>query len=91
MDGEVNIFKALGDSTRLEIIRHLLNSSDMACGTVLPESSLSQSVLSYHVRVLREADLVVYRKHGQERRVSLNRATFEKFLPGLLRQWEEED
>lgn len=91
MDIEASVFKALGDSTRLEIIRSLLRSDELACGTVLPESSLSQSVLSYHFRVLREADLIVYRKQGQERRVSVNRETFERFLPGLLRQWEEKD
>jgi ArsR family transcriptional regulator len=59
----VRIFKALGDETRLRIIASLQDQErcvcDLACHLGLP-----QPTLSHHLKVLRDAGLVIGEKSG---------------------------
>ena len=52
------IFKALGDETRLEIVRMLSGKERCVCA-FLNYFAMSQPAISNHLRVLREADVVI--------------------------------
>jgi DNA-binding transcriptional ArsR family regulator len=81
----VNIFKALSDPTRIEIIRTLFKTNkEMACGEVGEICAVSKSNFSYHFRTLREAGLIKVRKDAQTKYTKLDEATFRKYLPGFL-------
>ena len=81
----VKIFKALADPTRVAIIRTIYrNEKELSCGEVGEKCEASKSNASYHFRTLREADLIHVRKDAQTKYVSLNRETFERYLPGFL-------
>ena len=60
----VPVFQALSDQTRLRIVQRLRSGERCVC--VLQTSlGLAQPLLSHHLRVLREAGLVVGRREGR--------------------------
>jgi DNA-binding transcriptional ArsR family regulator len=65
------VFKALSDATRQEILR-LLEREQRTVGEIVGNFSLSQPTISRHLSVLKEADLVVDQRHGQNVIYSLN-------------------
>jgi len=58
------LFKALSDETRRGIL-HLLERHACSVGEIVGEFDLAQPTISRHLSVLREADLVISRRHGQ--------------------------
>ena len=54
--GENNIFKVLSDSQRREILV-MLRSGRMSAGEIAERLSVTPAALSYHLRLLRGADL----------------------------------
>jgi ArsR family transcriptional regulator, arsenate/arsenite/antimonite-responsive transcriptional repressor len=58
------VFKALSDGTRQEILR-LLESHQRTVGEIVGNFNLSQPTISRHLSVLKEADLVVDQRQGQ--------------------------
>lgn len=81
----VQIFKALADETRLEIIRALFSGKkEMNCGEIGSLRGTSKSNTSYHLRTLKEAKLIHVRKDAQAKYTSLDLDTFQAYLPGFL-------
>jgi DNA-binding transcriptional ArsR family regulator len=58
------VFKALSDKTRLEILR-LLEQRPCTVGEIVDQFTLSQPTISRHLAVLKEADLVIDQRRGQ--------------------------
>ncbi len=59
------IFKALGDPTRLEIMRMIAAQSGPVCACDIVDSfDLSQPTISHHLKVLRDAGLLTSRRSG---------------------------
>lgn len=59
------VFKALSDETRLRIVRTMARSHEELCEcNIVPLFGLSQSTISYHLKVLREAGIVEAEKRG---------------------------
>ena len=65
------IFKALGESTRLKIIK-LLAARELCVCDLEEIMQISQPRISQHLKVLKYAGLVNERKEGQRRICSLN-------------------
>ncbi|MFD1105925.1 ArsR/SmtB family transcription factor [Sphingobium olei] len=63
MHAALDIFRALGDPTRLRIV-HLLRAMELAVGEIAQVVGQSQPRVSRHVRILAEAGLVERRKEG---------------------------
>jgi ArsR family transcriptional regulator len=64
-DALVLAFRALGDPTRLEILRLLAEQAGPVCVCDLVERfDLAQPTISHHLRLLREAGLVEASKRG---------------------------
>ncbi|MBE6185356.1 ArsR/SmtB family transcription factor [Heyndrickxia ginsengihumi] len=81
----VQIFKALADETRLEIIRMLKHvDKEISCGEVGENINISKSTASYHFKILREAGLISTRKEAQTKYVQLRLDTFETYLSHFL-------
>lgn len=78
------IFKALGEKTRLEIIKLLAENGEVGCTQLNQNFDLTKPALSHHYRILKESGLLLKRKEGQHFYLSLNRAVLEKYLPGFL-------
>ena len=78
----VELFHALSDETRLEIVQRLRGGERCVCDlTDLLEAA--QSRLSFHLKVLKEAGLVSDRREGRWIHYSLNREAFAE-VQGLL-------
>ena len=78
----VELFHALSDETRLEIVQRLRGGERCVCDlTDLLDAA--QSRLSFHLKVLKDAGLVTDRRQGRWVHYSLNRDVFEE-LQGLL-------
>jgi len=69
-------FHALSDETRLEIIDHLLGGERCVCD-LTDALDVAQSRLSFHLRVLKDAELVTDRRDGRWVYYTLNRDTIE--------------
>ena len=65
------LFKILGDPTRLKIVELLLES-EMCVNHIAETMEMGQSAISHQLRVLRQARLVTYRKDGKTAYYSLN-------------------
>lgn len=81
------IFKALSDETRLRVI-DMLSCREMSAGDILANFTLSQSTLSYHMKILLESGVVNARREGLWTKYSINDDTFNKlmdFLPELYK------
>lgn len=77
-----DVFGALGNPVRLEMVRILASGGEQRCGGVL--SDMSKSTLTHHWRVLREGGIIRQRPVGREILVSLRRDDLEARFPGLL-------
>ncbi|MEM1204598.1 MAG: metalloregulator ArsR/SmtB family transcription factor [Acidobacteriota bacterium] len=58
------VFKALADGTRQEILQ-LLEDQQYTVGEIVSRFDLSQPTISRHLSVLKEADLVIDQRRGQ--------------------------
>lgn len=66
-----DLFKALGDSTRMRILNALLHSELCVCDMV-DIIGMSQSAISHQLRVLRNSKIVKHRKEGKNVYYSLD-------------------
>lgn len=71
------MFKALSDPNRLLIIDYLLDGERCAC-KILDQLQISQSTLSYHMKLLCESKIVYARKDGKWMHYTLNPTIFEE-------------
>ena len=78
-----DIFRALSDPTRREILR-LLRSRDMTAGEIAKRFPLAKSTLSGHFNVLKHARLIVSERTGTTIVYSLNLAAYEEALAGVM-------
>ena len=58
------IFKALADPTRRRILR-LLGDREMTAGDLAKNFDMSKPSMSHHFTVLKDADLIRFRRDGQ--------------------------
>ena len=68
----IPILKAISDETRLKII-DMLSCGEMCACDILEEFSISQSTLSYHMKILAESGLVNADRDGAWMRYTLNK------------------
>lgn len=65
LDGEVELFKALGDSARIAIIATLARAEHAVCVCDFTSGlDLNQSTVSHHLKLLKDAGLVTSMRRG---------------------------
>jgi len=68
----VGMFKALGNPLRFEILKYLLTHPGCITGELVDVLPIAQATVSQHLKVLREAGLVIGRIDGPARCYCLN-------------------
>jgi ArsR family transcriptional regulator, arsenate/arsenite/antimonite-responsive transcriptional repressor len=69
--------KALGHPMRVQIL-YLLREHRCLCGDLVDALPLAQSTVSEHLRILKEAGLIVDEAEGPRRHYSVNRRLLER-------------
>ncbi|MFI5232145.1 MAG: ArsR/SmtB family transcription factor [Gemmatimonadales bacterium] len=80
-------FHALSDETRLEIVERLIGGERCVC-ELTDLMDAAQSRLSFHLKTLKDADIVTDRREGRWVYYTLNRATLDEIetLVGSLKR-----
>ncbi|AWK07218.1 transcriptional regulator [Flavobacterium crocinum] len=78
-----DIFKALNDATRREILE-LLRQKDMSAGEIADAFNISKPSISHHLDILKRADLITSEKRGQFIIYSINTTIMEDVLQWIL-------
>jgi ArsR family transcriptional regulator, arsenate/arsenite/antimonite-responsive transcriptional repressor len=93
MNNLEDVFKALGDPSRLKIVTMLAESGEMCVCKIVEALAMGQPAVSHHMAALRHAGLVNHRKEGQWIHYSLNRDALRNgplsFLAGIAAEAEE--
>ena len=85
------VFKALSDPTRLRLVRLLAEHQGSLCVNALAHKlEVSQSAVSQHLRVLRQARLVEGERQGYHVHYSLDPERLERFRTRVLETLGEE-
>ncbi|MEW6761006.1 MAG: autorepressor SdpR family transcription factor [Pseudomonadota bacterium] len=80
MAGPLNeVFKAIADPTRREILR-LLRHEELSAGEVAAHFDMSKPTMSHHFAVLKGAGLITSRREGQTIWYSLDTTVLEDVL-----------
>ncbi|QSE86935.1 ArsR/SmtB family transcription factor [Rhodococcus koreensis] len=65
LDTQVELFKAMADPVRLDLLKRIASVPEMACTDLVEESHVAKSTVSYHMKALRTAGLIEVRKEGR--------------------------
>jgi DNA-binding transcriptional ArsR family regulator len=77
-----NVFRALADPTRREVLA-LLRERPLSAGELAARFDVSKPTMSAHFAVLREAGLIDSTKHGKSIVYQLRMSVLEEALMGL--------
>ena len=78
-----DVFKALSDPTRREILR-LLKRGDLTAGAISDNFAMSKPSVSHHLSTLKAAGLVFAERRGQEIVYSLDTTVFQDAMAYML-------
>jgi DNA-binding transcriptional ArsR family regulator len=88
----MDMFGALSDPTRRAILELLASRGELSASDIYEHFSVSPQAISQHLKVLREAKLVVMEKRAQKHLYRLNPQTlsqFETWVQQTRRRWVE--
>src|SRR5579859_6828086 len=88
----MDMFAALSDPTRRAILEILASRGELPATGIYEHFSVSPQAISQHLKVLREAKLVVMEKRAQQHLYSLNPhalSQFEAWVRQTRQRWEE--
>lgn len=77
--GETNIFKVLSDSQRREILV-MLKKGRMNAGEIAEELGITPAALSYHLKLLKAADLIMEYKQKNFIYYEINTSVFDELI-----------
>ena len=77
--GDANIFKVLSDSQRRDILV-MLKEGRMNAGEIAERIGTTPAALSYHLKLLKEADLIMEYKQKNFIYYEINTTVFEELL-----------
>ncbi len=78
-----NLFKALNDQTRREIL-DLLRENTMSAGDIADKFHISKPSISHHLDILKRAELISSEKKGQFVVYSINTTIMEDLMQWIL-------
>lgn len=77
--GSLNIFKVLADEQRREILE-MLKDGRLSAGEIADRLGVTPAALSYHLKLLKEADLVVEYKSKNFIFYEINTSVFQEII-----------
>lgn len=84
------LFKALGDTNRLDIVM-AIGKKALSVSEIIKATGLSQTLVSFHLRALREANIVTTERNGPFIHYSLSDWTLSKTLMTLAKSAHTEE
>ena len=84
-----NIFKALSDPVRREIL--LKQKRKMSAGEIAAEFDLTNATISYHLSTLKKADLIFETRYQKYIYYEINTSVFESVVMWLMQFQEDKD
>lgn len=84
------LFKALNDPSRRQILE-LLQNGDLSAGEIAEKFDMTKPSISHHLDLLRQADLVVSVKRGQNVIYSLNTTVLDEVLAWVFKLRQQPD
>lgn len=75
--GFPNVFKALSDPIRRDILMLLKQKGQMSAGDIVSEFDLSNATISYHLSLLKKADLIFETRQQKYIYYQINVSVFE--------------
>lgn len=87
----VEVFRALGEPTRLEIVQRLVQNPHQQVGAVTQGLNLTRQGARRHLQVLAEANIIYLRPQGREVWVDLDLTTLQgakAFIQKLEMEWD---
>lgn len=76
---ELNIFKVLSDKQRRDILV-MLKDGKMSAGEIAEKLDISPAALSYHLKLLKNADLIMEYKYKNFIYYEINTSVFEELI-----------
>ena len=92
LKGSAPLFAALGDETRLLLVRRLYDDGPMSITRLTAGCNVTRQAITKHLRVMEEAGLVRSRRRGRESICELNRQRLEEahyYLDLISKQWDD--
>lgn len=74
-----DVFKALSDPTRRKILE-MLKEKDMTAGEIADAFTISKPSMSFHLNILKNAELVIAQREGQNIVYSINTTLFQDVI-----------
>lgn len=78
-----NLFKALNDQTRRDIL-DMLRENNMSAGDIADKFNISKPSISHHLDILKRAELISSEKKGQFVVYSINTTIMEDLMQWIL-------
>lgn len=78
MNDQVKVFKALGNPTRLKMVRDLAACPSKSCADISEKLSYAQPTISHHFQRLVEAGIIAETKVKTQKIYSLNQKLLQK-------------
>lgn len=85
------LFNALGDPTRLEIVRRLSTGTLHTISTISQGLKMSRQGVRKHLQILAQAKVIQLKPKGRDVQIQLERDTLEQakvFITRLEAQWD---
>jgi len=79
-----SVFKAIADANRRKILQLLKQHHSLSAGELAEHFEFSKASLSEHLKILRNANLIVGKRRGQFIHYSLNTSVFEDILSWIM-------
>ena len=77
------VFKALADPTRRKILK-ILASGERTAGQICEQFAISAPSMSHHFSILKQADLIIARRDGQQIFYAINTTVFQDVTAALF-------
>lgn len=92
LNGSALLFAALGDHTRLRLLRRLCDEGPMSISALTARSRRSRQAITKHLQLMQGAGIVQSQRRGRERFWRLNQARLNQarqYLQQISCQWDE--
>ena len=94
MKNFLKVMKALSDQNRVKIVKMIQHKEPLCVCEIQSCLGLSQSTVSKHLKILEDAELILFQKDGLWTNYYLNHKTKSPYaatILGNLRHWLEDD
>lgn len=79
VERQAKVFNALGNETRLNILRLLLDRGEMCVSDIIESVGGAASTVAHHLHTLEDAGLILSRRHGRSTYYTVRKEELAKY------------